>query len=142
MTALEALQATLAAEHAAVHLYGVYGARTSHSGAPALHAALVSGYREHRARRDQLRLLVSDLGAAPVAAAPAYEVPGRLTAPGRIAAAALATEEACAGSCAALVSETVGEQRRWALGALTWSAVHALSLGGAPEAWPGAPELD
>ena len=40
MSTLEALQATLAAEHAALYLYGLYGGRTSQSTDPALFEAL------------------------------------------------------------------------------------------------------
>ena len=34
MSTLDALQATLPAEHAALHLYGLYGGRTSQAAAP------------------------------------------------------------------------------------------------------------
>ena len=39
MTPLDALQTTLAAEHAAVYVYGVLGARTSPAAEPSLFAA-------------------------------------------------------------------------------------------------------
>lgn len=141
MTALDALQTALAAEHAALHLYGVYGARTSRSAEPALYDAVSSGYREHRARRDQLRLRIADEGADPVAAAATYDVPPGLTGARRISRAALATERACAETYAALVARTVGSQRRWAAGALIAVATQELRVGGEPEAFPGAPEL-
>ena len=38
MTPLEAQQATLAGEHAAVYLFGVFGAQASQSRQPALYA--------------------------------------------------------------------------------------------------------
>lgn len=141
MSALSALQTTLSAEHAAVHVFALYGARTSQSQAPQLYAALVDGYRDHRSRRDQLRLMVADLGARPVAAGAAYDVPTDLRGTARIAAAALATERACAATYAALVADTVATQRRWAATALSASALLELRLGGAPSAFPGAPEL-
>ena len=50
MTVLDALQATLGDEHAALYTYGVLGARTSQSASPALYDALTSGHRRHRAR--------------------------------------------------------------------------------------------
>lgn len=52
MTVLDALQTTLAAEHAAVHLYGVLGAQTSASATPDLFAAVSDAYAAHRGRRD------------------------------------------------------------------------------------------
>jgi hypothetical protein len=141
VSTLEALQATLTAEHAALHLYGLYGGRTSQSTAPALFEALQDGYRAHRGRRDQLRLMISDLGAVPVAAGAAYDEPEGLRSPARVAAAALGTERACAETYTALVAETAGRQRRWALTALVEAAQLQLRLGGRPEAFPGAPEL-
>jgi hypothetical protein len=141
MTAVDALQATLSAEHAALHLYGLYGGRTSQSADPALFEALQDGYRVHRARRDQLRLMVSDLGAEPVAAGAAYDEPAGLRGPARVAREALGTERACAETYAALVAQTAGRQRRWGATALTESALLQLRLGGRPEDFPGAPEL-
>src|SRR6478609_1203705 len=68
MTVLDALQATLADEHAALYTYGVLGARTSQATSPTLFETLTAGYRRHRARRDQLQLMVRDAGGDPVAA--------------------------------------------------------------------------
>ena len=136
-----ALQEALAAEHAALHLYGVLGARTSESASPALHATLTDCYREHRGRRDQLRRFLRDVGVEPVAAAPVYDVPPGWTGPAALAEAALGLETASAAAMAALVARTRGAQRRWALAALAWSAVRQLDLGGTPQPWPGAPEL-
>ena len=48
MTAVDALQTTLAGEHAAVYLYGALGGRTSQAAAPALYAALRDAYAAHR----------------------------------------------------------------------------------------------
>lgn len=141
MSALEALQAALAAEHAAVYLYGVYGGRTSQAAEPVLYDALVRGYREHRSRRDRLRLEVGDLGVEPVPAAVAYQLPGRLEGPRGISRAALATERGCAQTYAALVARSAGAQRRWAVTALAEVALQQLRVGGRPEAFPGAPEL-
>ena len=66
MTVLDALQATLADEHAALYTYGVPGARTSQATSPALFETLTAGYRRHRARRDQLQLMVRDAGGVPL----------------------------------------------------------------------------
>ena len=135
------LQETLAAEHARLYLYGVLGARTSQAATPSLLATLTDCYRHHRALRDQLRLMLRDAGAEPVVAAPAYDVPAGWTGPAAITAAALGLEVATVETMAAMVARTSGEHRRWALAALQWSAVRQLDLGGAPQPWPGAPEL-
>lgn len=141
MSVLDALQTTLADEHAALYTYGVLGARTSQSATPALFDALTAGYRRHRGRRDQLRLLVEDAGGEPVAAAPAYELDRRLLRATQVQAAALDLEVASAETLLALVAQSSGTVREWALTEATWSASWQLELGGAAEAWPGAPEL-
>jgi len=79
MTPVEALQKALAAEHAAVHIYGLLGARSSQSEQPALFAALDRAYAEHRSARDRLTVLVSAKDTDPVAAQPDYDVPGPVT---------------------------------------------------------------
>ena len=140
MTVLDALQATLADEHAALYTYGVLGARTSQATSPALFETLTSGYRRHRARRDQLQLMVRDAGGEPVAAEVAYDLDGR--------AAPSAADRTCGGGTSrpasvegllALVAQSTGSVREWALTEATWSAVWRLQLGGTAETWPGAP---
>ena len=65
---LDALQAALVAEHAAVYGYGLL--------IPQLTGAArdngLAGFDEHRNRRDRLRALIVALGASPVEAAAAY----------------------------------------------------------------------
>ena len=140
MTTLEALQTTLAAEHAAVHVYGALGAQTSQSSSAALFAAITDAYTEHRSRRDLLARAVIDLGGTPVAAAPAYELPAPPANRAGVTAAALAIEQASAETYAYLVANTAGEQRRWAGQALTDAAVRELVFRGTPEMFPGAGE--
>jgi hypothetical protein len=142
MTVLDALQTTLGDEHAALYTYGVLGARTSQSATPALHDAIASAYRRHRARRDRLRVLVEEAGGEPVAAAAAYELAGPLLRAPQVQAAALATEESSVEVLTALVAQSVGDVRAWALAEATWSATWQLELGGTAQTWPGAPELD
>lgn len=141
MSTLDALQATLADEHAAVYTYGVLGARTSQSATPTLYDALTSGYRRHRARRDQLQVLVEEAGGEPVAAAAAYELDGRLLRAPQVEAAARELEVASVERLTALVAQSSGTVREWALTEATWSAAWQLELGGEPQTWPGAPEL-
>ena len=142
MSTLDALQKTLAAEHAALWTYGVLGARTSQSEVPGLYDALSAAYRRHRSRRDQLRTLVEEAGGAPVPAAAAYELNAPLVRSAEVQATALAIEVTGVGTLTALVARSSGSVREWALTEATWSATWQLELGGAPRTWPGAPELD
>lgn len=138
---LPALQATLAAEHAAVYVYEVLGGRVSSVSAPLVAELLRAAYEVHRARRDQLRATIADLGREPVAAAVAYQVDARTRETGELLEAARLTETRCAGVYAELVAASSGRHRRWAVTALTDAAVRQLTLGGSPEPYPGAPEL-
>jgi hypothetical protein len=140
MSTLSALQETLAAEHAAVYVYGVLGGQTSRSQSPGLYAAISSAYSTHRARRDLLARAVTDLDGTPVAAAPAYDVPEHLDSPDAVTRAARDVEDACAGTYAVLVASTAGARRRWAIEALNDAAVRVLALRGTPEMLPGADE--
>jgi hypothetical protein len=141
MSVLDALQTTLAYEHAALWTYGVLGARTSQSATPELFDSLTTAYRQHRARRDQLRTLVREAGGEPVAAEPAYAVDEPLVRPRQVQAAAVALEAAATETLAALVAQSAAQVRDWALTEAIWSATWQLELGGAAETWPGAPEL-
>ncbi|CAI9419482.1 ferritin-like domain-containing protein [Nocardioides sp. T2.26MG-1] len=139
MTEVDALQVALAAEHAAVYVYGAIGGRTSRSATPALATAVTAAYDAHRARRDQLTAAVLDLDAEPVAAEPAYELP-RLDNPDQLARGALHVERACARTYVYLVASTTDERRRSAIGALNEAAVRELVFRGTPEIFPGRDE--
>ena len=141
MSTIESLQATLAAEHAAIFLYGDAGAHTSQSAEPDLFDTVSTLYRTHRARRDQLRLLLADRGATPVAAAAAYTLAAPLSTPVAVRRQAMRTEQRCAEVYAAMVANTAGPDRDWAISALTEAARARILLGGRPETFPGAPEL-
>lgn len=140
MSYVDALQATLAAEHAAVFVYGALGAQTSRSSQPALYADIDAAYAEHRARRDQLVRMVRDEGAQPVAAEPAYELPRDLSTPEQVSRRALRLERRGASIYAYLVANSPQEQRRWAVNALVMTAVRALAFRGTPEIFPGSDE--
>ena len=87
--AIGALQAALAAEHAAVYGYGVAGA---HLSGPQQQEAL-RAWNAHRARRDQLASMLSTQGAVPVAAAAAYQLPYPVTAASGAVTLAAALED-------------------------------------------------
>ncbi|ANH39021.1 hypothetical protein I601_2605 [Nocardioides dokdonensis FR1436] len=137
MRTLEALQATLLAEHAAVHVYGVLGAATSMSATPELYERISQGWTAHRGRRDALEVELRDAGEEPVGTAAFYEVPGPVRTPEQVSATAALVERRCAASYAALVAATAGSRRRTAVQLLGEAAVTVLAFGGPAEALPG-----
>lgn len=138
MKPLEALQATLAGEHAAVYVYAVLGARTSESRSPALFGSLDATFRLHRRRRDALADRIHAHQGEPVAAEVSYELPVPLTTPADMTKAALQLERRLAAVYGQLVASTSGADRRWALDALEDCAVRQLAFRGTPEMFPGA----
>jgi hypothetical protein len=138
---LQALQETLAAEHAAVYVYAVVGGRLSESAHPAASARVLAAYEAHRVRRDQLRGWIAASGHTPEAPAPAYRVEVESRAPGPLLGVARATEQRCATVYAQLVAASSDQRRRWAVSALTDSAVRVLGFGGAASSYPGLREL-
>lgn len=140
MTPVQALQKTLAAEHAAVHLYGLLGAQASASRQPTLFARLDAAYGDHRDARDQLTEMVSAKGATPVAAKVDYEVPGDTSTPARIVAVARVVEGRVTQTYGELVANTAGRDRRWAIGALDAGALREVSFGAPPRDFPGLDE--
>lgn len=140
MTPAQALQTALAAEHAAVHVYGTLGARTSASATPQLFTEISEAYSDHRARRDLLTARVRDAGEPPVPAEPAYQLPEPLETPAQVQAAARGVEHRCSATYVWLVEQTSGADRRLAVTALTSTAVRALAFRGSPEIFPGLDE--
>ncbi|MFJ4696238.1 ferritin-like domain-containing protein [Streptomyces sp. NPDC088766] len=131
-----ALQAALAAEHAAVYGYGVVGGRIREERRTEARAA----YDAHRARRDALAREVRGLGAEPIAASAAYALP--FAVPDSAAALRLAVEleERVAGVYSDLVRAATGARRREAAGALREAAVRAARWRGGSVAFPGLAE--
>jgi hypothetical protein len=137
VTPLAAEQATLAGEHAAVYLLGVFGAQASESRQPALYARLLEAFRVHRRRRDQLTVTIAASGADPVASEVSYDLPDALGTAAQLNDAALQVERRIARTYGQLVESTAGAERRWALVALDDSAVRQLEFRGTPEMFPG-----
>ncbi|MEU0603693.1 ferritin-like domain-containing protein [Streptomyces sp. NPDC006393] len=133
---VKALQAALAAEHAAVYGYGVVGGRIRRERRTDARAA----YDAHRARRDALVREVRDLGARPVAAAAGYALP--FPVPDSAAAVRFAAEleDRVADVYSDLVRACDGERRREAAGALREAAVRAVRWRGESVAFPGLAE--
>ncbi|GGX20054.1 hypothetical protein GCM10010297_46610 [Streptomyces malachitofuscus] len=133
---LRALQAALAAEHAAVYGYGVVGGRIGKERRTEARTA----YDAHRARRDALVRTVKDAGGAPVAAAAGYALP--FPVPNAAAAVRLAAEleDRVAGVYADLVRASAGERRRGAAEAMREAAVRSVRWSGESVAFPGLAE--
>ena len=141
MTPLEALQATLAGEHAAIYVYGVIGGRLSASAEPVLASRVQACYVTHRSRRDQLISMVRAAGAEPVAAYVSYQLPTPAGTTRELAAAARRTEQRCARVYADMVGSTSRANRQFAIDALTDAAVRQLGFGGPAQSFPGIAEL-
>ncbi len=137
MTPVQALQKALAAEHAAVHLYGLLGAQSSKSRQPVLFALLNRAYDEHRASRDALTVLVTGKGADPVAALVDYAAPGPTGTATQIQSVARTVERRVTRTYGELVASTSGADRRWAIQALDASALREITFGVAPSDFPG-----
>lgn len=140
MSAVDALQAALAGEHACIWGYGVVGGNLTGDEADAARAALGT----HRARRTPLAEQLRLREAEPVAALAAYELPYPVA--DAAAARDLATllEQRLAGIYADLIGLTnLGGVRRLATTALAESARLAAHWSGDVTALPGidpAPE--
>jgi hypothetical protein len=135
-TELEALQAALAGEHAAVWAYGALGARLQAADRRAALAALDA----HRARRDRLSDLVRDRQGTPVAASLSYELPRSLRTAADAVVLAVLVEERLAATYADLVTAAAGSLRPVALAALRDAAVRAALWRGGSVPFPGLPE--
>ncbi|WP_030346339.1 MULTISPECIES: ferritin-like domain-containing protein [unclassified Streptomyces] len=133
---LTALQAALAAEHAAVYGYGVVGGRIEQRRRTEARTA----YDAHRARRDALVRAVRDLGGTPVAASAGYALPFPVRDGAAAVRLAARLEERLAGVYSDLVRAATGARRTDAAGALREAAVRAVRWSGESVAFPGLAE--
>lgn len=133
---LEAAQAALAAEHAAVYGYGVAGARV----AAERRAEATAAHHAHRARRDALVRTVRDLGGDPAAAAPAYALPFAVPDAASAVRLAAVLEDRVADVYSDLVRAGEGALRRSAADALREAAVRAVRWRGSGVPFPGLAE--
>ncbi|TQF05339.1 DUF4439 domain-containing protein [Kitasatospora acidiphila] len=134
--ATAALQAALAAEHAAVYAFGVVGAKLPPG--PKRDDARIC-YAAHQARRDAWDRLLHGAGATPTAAAPGYRLPFPVpdaTAAGQLAAEVEKRLTAVYGD---LVAATTGDLRARAAAALSTAVLQCAHWGGTPGPLPGLP---
>ncbi|MEV5962449.1 ferritin-like domain-containing protein [Kribbella sp. NPDC051952] len=134
MNQVEALQAALAGEHAALYGVGVAGGKLS----GARFKAATDSYEQHRRNRDRLAALVVAAAQTPVAAEPAYDLPQAVTNAATAAALILLIERRVAAVYGDLVE--AAEQapvRALAIESLLEAATAQIAWGGAPVAFPG-----
>ena len=133
VTAVQALQAALAAEDAAIFGYPVAGAHLSAS----RKAAAVQDWTEHNEARDTLTAMISALGATPAAAQAFYQLPFAVTDAASAAKLAAYLEEGVTRAYLGLVA--VSDRRLRTFGALAMQrpAERAAFWRGTTEAFPG-----
>jgi len=130
-----ALQGALAAEHAAVYGYGIVGALLA--GGAQSHAR--ASWAAHQVARDNLITLLTKLGATPVAASPAYQLPFAVTNANAAKQLAAALEDGVTRAYLAVVAVTDPTLRTFAAQAMQTSANRAVSWRGTTVAFPGMP---
>ena len=132
---IAALQAALAAEHAAVYGYGVVGAMTTGASETLARADWLA----HQEARDNLEQMLLKLGATPVAASPAYQLPFTVT--GQAAAIRLAAvlEDGVTQAYLGLVAVTDQTLRSFGAQAMQAPANRAVAWRGTTLAFPGMP---
>ena len=131
--AVGALQAALAAEHAAVYGYGVAGAHLS----GARQKAAAQDWRIHEASRDALAAMITALGAQPVAAAAAYRLPFRVSSGRDAVSLAAFLEDRVATAYLGVVALTETRLRMFGARAVESAALRAAGWRGQTLAFPG-----
>jgi Domain of unknown function (DUF4439) len=130
-----ALQVALAAEHAAIYGYGVLGAHLTGS----LERAAQQDWAVHQVARDTLESKLTALGAQPVPAQAAYQLPFQVGAiPAAVSLAAF-LEDRVATAYLGLVALDDPGLRAWGAQQVRASAVRATSWSGSTAAFPGLP---
>jgi hypothetical protein len=131
--AVGALQAALAAEHAAVYGYGVAGAHLS----GARQKAAAQDWRIHEASRDALAAMITAFGAQPVAAAAAYRLPFPVNSGRAAVSLAAFLEDRVATAYLGVVALSETRLRLFGARALESAALRATGWRGRARAFPG-----
>jgi hypothetical protein len=130
-----ALQAALAAEHAAVYGYGVVGAYLTGTS----RASATSDWLAHQVARDALEAMLRSRGAQPVAAAAGYQLPVAVRTPAEAARLAVTLEDRVATAYLGLVAVSTTAIRQFGARQLQDSALRAAAWRGSTVAFPGLP---
>jgi Domain of unknown function (DUF4439) len=132
---IAALQAALAAEHAAVYGYGIVGAMVTGDTEKLAHADWLA----HQDARDTLEAMLVKLGATPVAASPAYQLPFAVTGEASAVRLAAALEDGVTQAYLAVVAVSDRTLRSFGALAMQPPANRALAWSGSTVAFPGMP---
>jgi Domain of unknown function (DUF4439) len=132
---VSALQAALAAEHAAVFGYGVAGANLTGNARSRATADWVA----HQVARDTLESMLRARGAQPVAAAVGYQLPVTVRTPADAAALAVILEDRVATAYLGLVAVSGAALRRFGALQVQAAALRAAAWRGSTVAFPGLP---
>jgi Domain of unknown function (DUF4439) len=130
---IAALQAALAAEHAAVYGYGVIGAMTT----GASESLARADWLAHQQARDSLEQMLLKLGATPVAASPAYQLPFPVTGQASAIRLAAVLEDGVTQAYLGLVAVTEQTLRSFGAQAMQAPANRAVAWRGTTLAFPG-----
>ena len=130
---VSALQATLAAENAAVYGYGVAGAHLTGSSL----AQAEQDWTAHNQARDTLTAMISARGAAPVAAQAYYQMPFRVHDAASAVRLAAYLEDGVTRAYLGLVAVSDQQLRRFGAMAMQDAAQRAASWRGSTQAFPG-----
>ncbi len=141
MTATDALQECLAAEHAAIYGYGVLGGVLAGTSESEDLTRAQAGYDAHVRSRDDLRERIVELGVQPVVAEPVYALPFAVDDPATCRRLAIQLESRTAAVYAAAVGSTVDELRAVTARALSGCAVRGDAWGAPDDVLPGLDEL-
>lgn len=133
ITAVTALQAALAAEHAAVFGYGVAGAHLTGTG----QAAAQHDWTAHREARDALAAMIGRLGATPVAAQAYYRLPFPVHDAATATALAAYLEDGVTAAYLGVVAVRDAGLRDFGALAMQISAQHGAFWRGTTQAFPG-----
>jgi hypothetical protein len=133
---IAALQNALAAEHAAVYGYGVAGSLLS--GADLVHAK--SYWNAHQLARDNLEAMLARLGATPVAASAAYDLPFAVSTAAAARRLAAHLENGVTSAYLAMVAVSNQNLRFFAAKAMQTAANRATAWSGSTVAFPGMPD--
>jgi hypothetical protein len=133
--AIPALQAALAAEHAAIYGYGIVGAMLAGTG----RAAALDDWKIHQDARDTLQAMIAKLGATPVAADAAYGLPFAVRDPRDARRLAAMLEDDVTQAYLGLVAVTDPTLRTFGALAMQPPANRAAAWRGGTVAFPGMP---
>lgn len=137
VSAVRALQAALAAEHAASFGYGAAGAHLSGS----RKSAAEQDWTGHNKARDTLTAMISALGATPVAAQAYYRLPFKVTNATSAAKLAAYLEDGVTRAYLGLVAVSGQKWRTFGALAMQSSAQRAAFWRGTTQAFPGLEPL-